>query len=279
MMETGDKWYFFDKNRPNKGIEARRPKTIFKKSHFYSLSEKGNSRTRLIEAQLGKLEDRTAPLLRCLIKNALNGRPSILNHEKHETLCKYFFVLHRRTIDVFNSAEVIVNFEDKVKEYILDFEKTFGPVDPTVKTYFQSKQTIDEMRQNVWANSVLSIEGQALSTLKKMGLAVGVAPFNKSFIIGTSSIVRFDDYPLQSLGDDGVEMWLPIGKRVAISPHKKYGSCKTLQMTTNMVRMINESIFKKSSSVASSSEVLLKSLVTSKTSVLTISNTYPDVQK
>lgn len=276
MMDPDDKWHYYEKAHPHKGIQIRRPKTVFRKSHLYSQLIENAQPDTSIESKLGKIESAVAPILKKIGAEVLATKKTSMNSREHKIWSEYFVILHRRTIDVYNTNQVLNTIEESVATAIDEIEAIFGPFENGIRERFLSKPKLAELRQNAWANNILAIDGLALKTMKRMGIAVGIAPPNKSFIIGSSPIVRFDNYPKQPLGTDGVELWLPIGKRVAVSPHRLFDSCTVINLCTNQVRKINESIYKKSTSVAAASYELLSSLISSKTSELYINNSYPE---
>ncbi|WP_262694089.1 DUF4238 domain-containing protein [Kordiimonas aquimaris] len=268
MMEDGDKWHFYEKARPHKGIQLRRPKTIFKQSNFYSKTNEQGENDRSVENKLGKLENLAAPILRSIISEAHIGKIANLNQVEHEILSIYLIVLRRRTVDAWSENKILSNFRESIEKYLHEFQVMHGELKQEVKEYFLSSEKLTEMRQNMWADGMLSVQGVTLNTFMNMGIGIALTPKNKSFIIGSSPVVRFENYPKQKLGEPGVELWVPISKKVAIIPLGKYPATKLIHLDTHKVRKLNESIYKQSTSIASSSATLLESLIKSKTTVI-----------
>lgn len=275
MMGEGSNWFFYEKVRPEKAAQKRNPKTTFAKKHFYSKFANGSVADTSSERRLSEIENEAAPIMKRLVADALKNRFATLSKLESDQLFVYMTCLHRRTTDVYIERLSPGKIRSSIEGYFDAFELLYGPINDSLKQHFLEKSKLDEMTQNIWSNLVVAVEGPALALMKTMGLALAVAPINKSFVIGSSPIIRFDDYPKQPLGEPGVEMWLPIGQRVAVSPMGQFGECKIVKLNTQQTRKINESIFKKSSVVAASSKALLSSLVESKTSELTIINKWP----
>ena len=116
------------------------------------------------------------------------------------------------------------------------------------------------MLHNVTAFARLSGGDDVIAALDNRGLAFGVITSkNQSFVLG--------DHPLARMGGSGhlldaaTELWLPVTPQIAVTPWGAKGTTHRFDLTTGMVRHLNQTVARNSNIIASRSPALVRSLI------------------
>ncbi|SEJ90896.1 Protein of unknown function [Cribrihabitans marinus] len=124
----------------------------------------------------------------------------------------------------------------------------------------------EKFREKVKTNSrVHNLGKQAESILNRLvSMRIIVAkPLReaKQFIVASKPVVRFEEYPLQELGEPGVELWTTFSPKLAIGFGRSDADSDCLLLDDSLVRKLNCQLAKQSTAIAARSERLVDSLV------------------
>ena len=255
--ESG-RFFVFDKKIQPRKIRPSKPINEFFKRNLNTITNADGSKHHDLELFYDRqIESPAAPILKKLIQTArCRRKPNLALEEKSDWLN---FVNHqrKRPQDAFERMGLRNNFEQKITEIILNFEKIKGrELSEHERSFFESGEDIERLVQSSEVYARGSGSQVVLDALAQKGLALGlVAKRNKSFIIG--------DYPFVKLGSGNslahvdMQYWLPISSDVIVGSLGNVGENYFFDIGSDLVRTVNKSIFGQSNRVAARSKRLI----------------------
>jgi hypothetical protein len=189
------------------------------------------------------------------------GGDMFSNHDSRNRFVQFFYNHVKRTPDF---VEPIIEkvAEDTFSTKTLErFEREFRPLTTEEKSRFFS----DEFREATVSNSrVANFSRQSdvvLERLWRMKIVLGRPQRKtKSFVVGSNPVVRFESFPRQELGEEGVELWTSLTPKLAIGFVNASATNTLLTLPDQAVRKFNGEITRKSRAIGSPQKRLLESL-------------------
>lgn len=238
---------------------------VFQRFHLNNFEADSGEKDDRIEKFFASELDNFIPGWIEIFENALlSGRLSFATEESRYRFIQFFYNHMRRTPDF------IVPIVNKVSNEVLhenlteEFEKRHRRLSEREREMLES----DSWRQRVISNSrVNSLSRQSekvLTVLASMRIVLATPKRNsKEFIVASNPVARFENYPKQQLGDDGVELWTTLTPKIAVGFAIWNKPVSILALDDDGVRKMNYTLTKNSSAIAGRSAKLLDSLARS----------------
>ncbi|TCU13731.1 DUF4238 domain-containing protein [Rhizobium sullae] len=259
--ETGRLWYY-NKKAPRIGVASGAPQALFYEKHFYSLDE-GGVRDTSLESYFSQLEGEANTVIEKICAAARAGRQPNLSISEKKVWNLFFYFQWKRTPDSISSKMSYADFEETLAESIAEFEQRFRPLTGEERRRILSEAGKKRLRENARVKATGDPGTVVQDVLNNMGIAIAVLRKpNKSFVIGSKTVVKLTSPGETSLGQPGVEVWLPIAADVAVCVVPQRGH--EIVMTLNedrWLRSFNAAILRESTVIAGRSEALIQSLV------------------
>ena len=258
--KNGALW-FFDKNRPERGIIASKPGNIFVEGHLYSIVEADGSKDVSVEVFYSRIESLADPIVERIVLAAREGRNPDLSPEEFSIWCHFFYYQQKRVPDFYSKLEDLQKFPQRLEEAIAEYEAEFGRIPAEIRERFNAPNEIERMRKNAIVRSLATPGEMILDVLHSRGIVIAIPKQkSKSFLLGSYPTARLGTRNGSSLDNPEVELWLPIASDVAISPFGAPGEFKIVFLDDQHVRHVNKEIFRRSTMAASRSKALIGSL-------------------
>jgi Protein of unknown function (DUF4238) len=260
VNSEGGLW-FLDK-RHSEGIIASMPGNIFVEGHLYTAVESDGTKDVSLELFYSNLESEADPILEKIVESARRRAVPRLSVEERSVWHEFFHYQFKRVPDFFRKLNYIRKFPDRINDAIDRFEQLAGRVvTEEERAELNRPEVVKRLKQNAIVHSLGDYGPLVKGALVEKGIAVAVIPKpSKTFVLGSSPIIRFNQAPGGSMNDPQVEMWLPIAHDVAVAPFGAPSNEHIEEVDDAAIRKVNRVIFQQSTVVASSSRALLESL-------------------
>jgi hypothetical protein len=253
--------YFYQKNRPHKGIEVRNPETAFFQRNIYSNFKScfADQREDKTEQHFAQIESAASPVIKRIIESARNTKLPSLNEEEKYALSHFIRMQFARTPCFYESLDLYQNFESGLNDFLNEYPKELGrelnPSELLEKQRLLEPDNKNRLKQNVISKAFRATNQPSISILSQSSLRI-IMPANKNlqFVIGDRAVLKFISPSSTKLGDKGVGFWLPISKDIGLhlTPHKHKESLERL--STQTIQELNTLMVKESRMVAASSK-------------------------
>lgn len=250
----------YDKTRPEKGIEARRPKNLFVEGHRYSTIRTDGSRDPALENRLAILEGVADPIIERIVVAARRNQTPRLTAAEFDIWVRYFVIQWKRVPDLHLEITTDSDSEADVRRLIGELREVF----PERGSELDALATPDAIRrtvQNARVDSLEHISAEVEQAMHARGLGIVRCPPGKRFVLASRPVAKFSLPGQGSLLNPEVEMWLPIAEDVAAGIGAGRGTERIFHATIDQIRHINLTLLKQSTIIASASPMLIRSLI------------------
>lgn len=251
----------FDKRHPERGVERKPIKRLFRVQHLYTIRRRDGTRDTTTETRLSAIESRARPVLNRVIADARAGRATALSQPERRALVDLFIAQHRRSPDLHREVLVRQVVADIIADGMAQWESLYGPASPEERAFLTSPEFIERARRDAIAQGAATPLETATPVMLQRGFSVAriTAP-RRSFIIGSNPFAHFmaRGTRRQDLGDPGAELWMPIARDVALGStgHAEYSAF--IEVDDARVRKMNGVIARASTVFASASRDLVE---------------------
>ncbi|MGO7754674.1 DUF4238 domain-containing protein [Rhizobium ruizarguesonis] len=259
--QTGRLWYY-NKKAPHIGVASGAPQALFFEKHFYTVEENGVRDTSL-ETYFSQLEGQANTVIEKMCIAARAGRQPRLSIPEKKVWDLFLYFQWKRTPDSISSRMSYADFEESLAESVAEFEQRFRPLTDDERRRILSESGKKRLRENARVKATGDPGTVVQDVLSNMGIAIAVVRRpNKSFVIGSKTVVKLTSPGETRLGEPGVEVWLPIASDVAVCVTPKSGQEVVLTLDDERwLRSFNIAIHRESTVIAGRSEALIQSLV------------------
>ena len=257
----GELWYL-DKSKKYKSIVPRPPGSVFHREFFYSVKDPSGELNHDAEFELGRMETATGHVMLKIIAAVRSGEIPKLTLSEKEQWCKFVYLQFKRTPEAISRVLNDDNVKEWVEDAIKELEDKLGvqaAAEEVAKLF--EKDRLRDFVKETGVKGALHPGKDAIPILMKMGLwfARTTNP-KKAYIIGSRPVVRLHNSKSARLGDEGVQLWLPIASDIAVGFIQDYGEQITPEIPASDIRKLNMAIWFQSQQVASRSRDLMISL-------------------
>lgn len=259
--------YYFNKKFPHKGIEKRNPKSIFRIPHLYSFREKdGNLNPEVEFKHFKKVDDEAAIVIQKIISKLRANEYPDLDLVEKKKWSTFFINQFARSSDRILSAELNTAVDILFEKEIQFLTETLGANHPSLMAFLSEPDVKKRITDTTIKQSLMKNKdnSESMSVLNQRGLTYAITHKIKSFIIGSSPLVR--EPSSGHLADPKTQWWYPISHDTAISigsflPSEREKIISLNQNNTSIIRRINIAIATQSNELASHSFLQLKLLL------------------
>lgn len=251
----------FDKRHPERGVERKPIKRLFRVKHLYTIRRRDGTRDTTTETRLSAIESREGPVLERVVSDARAGRSTALGEADRRALVDLFISQHRRAPDLHRKVLIRRTVDSIIADGMAQWEALHGPASPEQRAFLTSPEFIERARRNAMAEGAADPLETATPAMLQRGFAVAriTAP-RRAFILGSNPFARFMAMGSrrQDLGDPGAELWMPVAWDVAIGSvgHADY---RAFVLADNVrVRKLNGAVAGASTVFASASRDLVE---------------------
>lgn len=254
--------HFYDKEKPAKGVRKRAPKNLFYERHLYTQVEEDGTRDASVETEfLSRLENDASSVIEKIVSAAWRGNPPNLSSAERDIWVTFSFVQFKRVPERLEKHKE-ETFQETRRE--IDFIGHFRPFADHELLILRDEEKMERFWRNISIQIVqkpLSKEGAEIFLEKRIGVAVIRKPKPKrSFVIGSSPVVKLSNPGQTHLADPSVEVWLPLARDVAVSPCPGERD-QVISVRDRHVKSINRSVFQQSTVIAGCSRDLIETVV------------------
>ncbi len=259
--ETGRLWYY-NKKAPHIGVASGAPQSLFFERHFYTVKEGGVPDTSL-ETYFSRLEGEANTVIEKICTAGRAGRQPKLSTSEKEVWDLFLYFQWKRTPDSISSKMSFADFEESLAESLADFEERFRPLTDEERQRILSESGKKRIRENARVKATGDPGTLVQDVLRNMGIAIAVVRKpNKSFVIGSNTVVKLTSPGETRLGEPAVEVWLPIAPDVAVCVIPQRGQEVVIILNDDgWLRSFNAAILRESTVIAGRSAALIQSLV------------------
>jgi hypothetical protein len=258
---TGELFYF-NKEKPEKGIAHRKTDRIFSGSHIYTAYDKNGKADVTLESEFYKqLDNTTSPIIDKVIAAARAGQLPSLTAVERSLWDKFFAHQWQRTPDFHNKILILKDAKAALHWSIARYEEKYGPVSDEQRLSLLEDVEMERIQQSAKVAALRRDGPRVIGALASRGIAIArISNPDISFVIGSLPIARFQR-PGLGLDDESVEAWFPISHDIAVSPRFVSTAEKLVEVGDDHVQIINRQIYRQSTEVAGRSMKQLEALV------------------
>lgn len=260
VTETGT--YYYNRPQAESGPENRNIGTIFCRRHFNSYLTNDGKRDATVEKFFAEELDNHIPHWIKVFEDGIKtGDFQFKSPTDRNRFVQFFYNHTKRSPDFLDP--IVRTTKEKVfhSNYIEELEKRVRKLTPEEARRIHSPEFVERTLANSRVVNLSRQSEEILDTLNGM-VIVAATPMraNKQFVVGSNPVIRFESYPQQRLGEDGVELWTTLTPKLAVGFVCGPVSTETVFLSDDLVRKINLTIAKNSRAIAGRSEKLLLSL-------------------
>ena len=201
------KLYFFDRRFKEKRILKTTPDALYRERDLYVVRDEDGNRDDSAEDLFAEFEREAAPVLERIITAVRDGKDSTLSLSERATLDRYIYFQWARVPD---TAAPIVNHT--LGRLSLE-NPEIGDLSPGELAEFGKAVNVENL-----VGDITEPRERILSFLRNKSLAfVVIRRKNKSFVIGSSPVLRVFPDRSDSVPRTFTAMWLPLAHDVAVA--------------------------------------------------------------
>jgi hypothetical protein len=253
---------FFDKSRPENGVQITRPKNLLVRQHLYSKTNRDGSRDGTLEAYYSELESEAHVVFSKIIEAVqLRTIPDINSAEKN-TWAKFLYEQWRRVPDFHEQIMPLSAFATRMQEGIAEYEAKYQrTLTDQEKERFAGDAALRTYRQNARVIALTRKSPNVMKAISDKALHFGRTASQRSFIIGSNPVMKIIARGTSTeLHNPDVEIWLPIHSNVMVVSAGIGGGSTLVALHMDRIRGFNEAVAKKSTIFAGRSRELIASL-------------------
>jgi hypothetical protein len=117
---------FFDKSRPENGVQVTTPKNLLVQQHLYSKTNRDGSRDGTLEAYYSELESEAHVVFTKIIEAVQQREIPNINSAEKNTWTKFLYEQWRRVPDFHEQIMPLSAFADRIQEGMAEYESGAG---------------------------------------------------------------------------------------------------------------------------------------------------------
>jgi hypothetical protein len=258
----GNLW-FFDKQRPEIGVQVTSPTNLFVRNRQYTLLKSDGTKDWSLESRYSKLEGYMNLLIEKIVPLVRAGTYPSLTENERGLIDLYVYEQWRRVPELYDRLISDSDFVDLVDESLDEYERKYRSLTPDEHAHFRSIDYLKAERKRARVMSLSQTTGTALAALASKGLFFARAAPNRSFLLGSSPVLKLTPMGQSDLNNPQVEVWLAIDPNVAIVLAADQSLNRNITLAAEGVRSINRTIAKQSGEFAGRDKALVVSIAKS----------------
>jgi hypothetical protein len=262
FVDVNGRLHFIDKRIADRGLLAGKPSEVFKQAHLNSIKRSDGTKNTSPETMFFcPLDDLASHLVERIVSAARNGKTPKFSPSEKETWDFFFHHQWKRTPDFYQKIGLQEMFDDYLKGFIAEYERDVRPLTADERKSMECNVAKARIKHNASVSARMRPGPNVLIVLGGKGLGIArIRDPKKSFVIGSSSVVKLTLPNRTHLSDPIVEAWMPIAYDVVVTPWEYTRTEQLVNIASHHVRGINEAIFLDSLVIAGRSPELIASL-------------------
>jgi hypothetical protein len=256
FKDNKEKFYLYDKSKPESGIKHRNPENVFAQNNLYvQIDNRGKRDHSLESVHYNALDNDAKFVADKIIVSVRKQKLPNLSQRERQTWNRFVYQQFKRTPDSLIRIPELQNPKPHIEARIQVFEDTYGrSITPAERGRLESPNFM----QSVLVPSLQHESDNVLRNLENRGLIFGrITKNNKSFVVGSDPVVHGsrDHTGFQ------LDILLPVAFDVVVALVSSASGESLFVPDDSYVRRLNRATFDKSTMIGSCSEALLKSLL------------------
>jgi len=249
----------YNRNRPGLKIYKTKPLNLFVQGQLYSEIGEDGRRRPITERKLGVLEHSADGVISKIIAAARAGRPPQLDALELDVWYLFLTLQWKRVPDLRDSPESTGMAEEVFRSVLADARAKYPHLCDQI-----NRMEEPDIRTRMIHNSrlsSLSVSEDVLDALRSRGMAVlRSVRANKQFVLASRPVVKLTHPGKTDLRHPECETWLAIAPDIAVGLGKGRDKISLHSATPDNVRHLNLAAAGQSTTIASASEALIRSL-------------------
>jgi hypothetical protein len=255
---------FYDKSRPEAGVQTTTPKNLLVQQHLYSKKNRDGSMDGSLEGYYSTLESEAHVLFDKIIAAVLERSIPNIGAGEKDIWDRFLYEQWRRVPDFHDEIMPLSDFARTVSEGFDEFEAKSGrPVTTEERERLGGTAALKTFRNNARVAALTRKSPNVTEAIANKALFFGITAPQRSFILGSFPVMKLvPSGTTNNLENPAVEIWLPIHPNVMVvsAGLKETSTGHLAAMHMDRIRGFNESIAKKSTIFAGRSPELIASL-------------------
>jgi hypothetical protein len=260
FVDKRHRLWFYDKQRPELGVRDMSPNSLFVRNRQYTLKMSDGTHDWSLETRYSSLEGYMNLLIKRIVPQVLTGIYPGLSANERDLLDLYVYEQWRRVPELYDRMISDAEFDAMLKDSIDEYECKHRPLTPDERQKFASVAYRRAERKRARVLSLSRTTGAPLAILSTKGLFFARTARNRSFILGSSPVIKLTPIGQNELDHPQVEVWLAIDPNVAIVLAADNSKGRNIVMSAEGVRYINRAIAKQSETFAGRDRALVCSI-------------------
>jgi hypothetical protein len=252
--------WFFDKLRPNLGVRSTTSNSLFVRHRQYTFKHSDGRRDWSLEVRYSQLEGYMNVLIERIVPEVIGGKYPKLTPNERALLDLYLYEQWRRVPELYDKLISDSEFVALIQQSLDEYEQQIRPLTSAEREGFMSAAYLKAERQRVRVLSLSHTTGTSLAALSTKGLFFARTAKNRSFLLGSSPVIKLTPLDQSDLSHPNVEVWLAIDPNVAIVLAANNGLNRNITISAEQVRHINRVIAKESEIFAARDKALVASI-------------------
>lgn len=251
----------FDKRHPERGVEHKPIKRLFRVNHLYTTYRRDGTRDTSTETRLSAIETRAGLVIDRVVAAARVGQLADLDATDRRALVDLFVSQHRRSPDIHRAVLVDQALAELVADNMARWEALYGPASSEERDLVMSADFAKKLRRDAIAHGAADSMETATPVMLQRGISIGrITTPRRSFILGGNPFARFLSRSThrQDLLDPSSELWLPVARDVALCSVGHAGISDLIDVDDVGVRKVNLTVALASTVFASASRDLVE---------------------
>lgn len=203
-----------------------------------------------------------APIVERLISQARDGLAPHLAADECELWDLFFSVQWRRVPELHRRHMSDEAFARSIDEIVEEFERDYRPMTSQERDFVESAKLDADIRHNTAIRAIRVHSGIVTDALRQRGLLLAMpSRRSKSFVLGSSPIVRMGGPPGATLEHPELETWITLAPDVAFTYYGAAGAAQMSRLPDSDVRRLNRLICAQSRFVIARDRQILVSLL------------------
>jgi hypothetical protein len=244
--------------------DRRSPSGMFWLRRYYTKRDEGGGKDWSAEGYFARyLEAPADEILAKLVDRVRRRRPAALTTAERTKLDEFVYFLWKRTPDRVDGADAYQNFEAQLDDTIAEYVSLYGNVPESELQRLRDPKNLARLKENVRIDVQSASPGFVLEGFRRMGVVCGlITRHNKSFIVASNPVAKATSVNERTLGQPSVEVWVPVASDVCLFYVGDRSADRVIELVDgSQVRKVNQVLWGSSSSMATHSLELAKSLI------------------
>jgi len=256
-------WYV-DKSKSG-GIESKDIKNVFKKRHYYTVTDYDGNRDDSFETEfLQKLDDQIAAFID-LIQSLISDADQIdVDVPTTEFVRQFIEFYTKRNPDFVKEIPAVKDTKAEILKSVENLRSQAKDISEDEVEKMLTPTKIREIGDFARVAALVKSSPKSKAALGKLEVYFALAPQKKQFVVGSNPVIIAKNKADAKLGD-GVELWSPLTPTFAVGLVEGIGvNGNVIRLSARIVREWNLFIVERSTEVGSKSKSLLGSLLNPK---------------